>query len=117
MNTYPKFLLTFVLLLGLGFGLGQVSAQTPKKQEIQILTNSICGGCKGTLEGAVKQEKGIIYAYHDTETKILTVKFKTKKISAEEIRKAVTLAGYDADDMKADPSARGKLDECCKAPE
>jgi mercuric ion binding protein len=44
----------------------------------------------------------------------LTVKFKTAKISLDEIKKIVVETGYDADDMKANPEAVEQLPACCK---
>lgn len=114
MNT--KTYLSFFLLLFIGFGI--LSAQpAPKKPTVEIKVNSVCGMCTSIIESAIKENKGIIYASHDQNTKIVTVKYKSKKITADEIRKAITLAGYNADDMPADPEARKNLDQCCKVPE
>ena len=113
-KTYSSIIfLVFICLSSLS---AQVS--TSKKRTSSIKTNSVCGICKDEIESAIRNNlKGIIYAYHDNDSKILTVKYKTKKTSADAIRNAITLAGYDADDLKADPQAREKLDACCRPPE
>jgi hypothetical protein len=47
----------------------------------------------------------------------ITVTYNPKKTSSEEIRKSISLYGFDADSVKADPVAYNKLDECCKKKE
>ena len=113
MNTYKNLLVPFCLLLFFGMSTLTLAAQTPKKQFIDIKTSASCGGCKGKVERALKQEKGVIYAYHDMKKNVLTVRYKTKKITPDEIRQAIAAQGHDADDVKADPEAAAK-DLCCK---
>lgn len=43
--------------------------------------------------------------------------FLRGKTNPVEIRKAITLTGFDADDLKADPKAYASLDGCCKRKE
>jgi len=59
-------------------------------------------------------EKGIKYVELDDETKIVTVEYRTAKTNPDEIRKAISKIGYDADDVEADPIAYEKLPACCK---
>ena len=90
-------------------------AQEKKKTNVsEIKTSAICGLCKERIEGALNYTKGVVYAELDNDTKVVTVKYKTKKISLEEVKKAITQVGYDADDMKAIPTAVEKLPNCCK---
>ena len=117
MNTSNKYIISFFLLFAFAFSSTLVSAQSPKKQTVRIETNPVCSMCKTNLEKALKQQPGIIYAIQDMDSKVLTVRYKTRKISADEIRKAITDAGYNADEMKANPEARERLDDCCKVPE
>jgi copper chaperone CopZ len=83
-------------------------------QAIQIKTSAVCDMCKETLEKAMAFEKGVKDSNLDVDSKILTVKFDPKRTSPERIKKAITLTGYDADDMPADSAAYKKLDPCCK---
>jgi len=92
-------------------------AQTPKTVSIEIKTSAQCGMCKETIEKALAFEKGVVTSELIVETKILKVTYKPAKTTPEAIRRAVSDAGYDADEVKADPKAYNNLSDCCKKPE
>ena len=94
-----------------------VWSQDSKFEEIRIKTSSQCEDCKERIEEALAFEKGIKDSDVDVEKQIVTVNYKKSKTSPEKIRKAISKAGYDADDVKADTKAYGKLPACCKKPE
>jgi periplasmic mercuric ion binding protein len=58
--------------------------------------------------------KGIRDVSLDVDTKIATIKYSTTKTTPDEIRKAISKLGYDADDVPADKTAYAKLPPCCK---
>jgi mercuric ion binding protein len=89
-------------------------AYSQKVQTKVIHTSAECGACKDRLEEVLNYTSGVKYAELDLETMDLTVKFKTAKISLDEIKKIVVETGYDADDMKANPEAVEQLPACCK---
>jgi periplasmic mercuric ion binding protein len=98
---------TFILMLAfvsLGF------AQT---QEIVIQTSAQCKDCKANIEKALLAEKGVRFAELDMNTKQVKVAYNTKKTTPEQLRKTISLAGYDADDVPADSAAVLKLSPCC----
>jgi hypothetical protein len=66
------------------------------------------------MEKAVYTEKGIKRVDLDEETKTLKVVYISSKTNPDKIRTAISKAGFDADDVTADPDAYAKLDECCK---
>jgi len=101
-----------VLLLSAG-----LNAQGGKFEVVKIKTSSQCEDCKARIEEALAFEKGVKKSELDLETHIVTVSYKIGKTSPEKIRKAISKAGYDADDVKADPKAYGKLPACCKKPD
>ncbi|MFH1120396.1 MAG: cation transporter [Bacteroidota bacterium] len=94
-----------------------IIAQTPKTAEMEIKTSAQCGMCKETIEKAMAFERGVIKSELVVKTKILRVTYKPSKTSPEALRKAVSEAGYDADEVKADPKAYKNLPDCCKKPE
>ncbi|MBK7211762.1 MAG: heavy-metal-associated domain-containing protein [Bacteroidales bacterium] len=107
---------TGILLFTLFFA--SVSGQEANKKEtIKIATSSQCEMCKTRIETAMAYEKGVVKSNLDLETKILTVTYKTGKTTPEQIRKAISMVGYDADDVPADPKAYSELSPCCKKPE
>ena len=73
-----------------------------------------CESCGKRLENAVYSLKGIKRVEVDEKNKTVNVVYNPAKVTLEKIREAIAKVGYDADDVKADPSAYAKLDECCK---
>ncbi len=96
---------------------GGLAAQNAKTTEIDIKVSSQCSMCKETIEKTLAFEKGVVKSNLDLETHVVKVTYKTGKTTPEAIRKAISLAGYDADDVAADPKAYAKLSDCCKKPE
>jgi copper chaperone CopZ len=84
------------------------------KETTTIQTNAECGQCKEKIEGKLNYTKGIIFAELDVPSKELTVKYKTNKITLEEIRVLVSEIGYDADEVKANPESQENLPKCCQ---
>lgn len=86
-----------------------------KKLEIvEIQTSAVCGMCKEKLEHDLAFEKGVRSVELDDKTKVLTIKFKKGKNTKENLKKAVTKVGYDADEMPAESKAYNALPACCK---
>lgn len=92
-----------------------VAAMAQSKQgEVVIKTSARCGMCKETIERYMAFEKGVKQATVNLEDKTVTVKYSPKKTNPDKIRKAVTMSGYDADGLPADPKAYENLAPCCK---
>ena len=89
-------------------------SQQAKKQTIIIQTSAQCGECKERIEGALNYTKGVKFAELDLENKNVSVKYKTKKINAQEIKDIIAKIGYDADETKANADAVKKLPKCCQ---
>ncbi len=81
---------------------------------IKIKTSAVCEMCKTKIEHDLNFEKGIKSAILDVESKEVTIVYNTKKTTPDKLRKAITLIGYDADQMPADEKAYNKLHDCCK---
>lgn len=81
---------------------------------ISIQTSAQCGDCKQRIETTLNQTKGVVYAELNLDTKVVEVKFKPSKTDAVAIKTALTLIGYDADEMKANPAAQKALPHCCQ---
>lgn len=81
--------------------------------QIAIKTSVVCEMCTTNIEKALSF-KGIEKLNVDLKTKIVTVSFDPQQTKPEQIRSAISKAGYDADDIKANPKAYKKLKKCCK---
>lgn len=76
-----------------------------------------CEICKKNLTKALKKVDGVETFNIDIENKAVKVKFDKTKADVTKIENAITAAGYDANDKKADAKAYNKLDDCCKLPQ
>lgn len=110
-------ILSIFALLFISFS---ASAQTEvkakaKKNTITFLTSAVCGMCEDRIEEKLNYTKGIIFSELDVESKKLTVRYKTKQITAEEIKQIVADLGYDADKTKRNTAAFDALPKCCQS--
>lgn len=104
-----------IILFTLAFLANGVNAQEVKKiEEVTIQTSAKCGDCKDRIEGALNYVKGVKFAELNNDTKQVTVRYVTKKVSLDEIKAEIAAVGYDADDVKAEEAAIEKLPACCK---
>lgn len=87
-------------------------AAPPKTLTIQ--TNAQCGMCKATIEQQLVALDGVKEAVLDLETKAVTVKFKGKKVTKAQLLKAISNAGYQADEVAPNAEAQAKLMACCQ---
>ena len=107
---------TFVLVLFiLSAGMASKNSET-----IIVKTNIYCDHCKecsscsGRIERDLGFNTGIKLVKLDEKAMTITIIYNPKKTKPEEIRKTISMYGFDADHIKADPTAYDKLDECCK---
>lgn len=89
-------------------------AQNKNTVELKVKTSAVCGMCKTTIERELAFAKGVKKSELDVPSKVVTVIYNPNKTTPEKIRQAISMAGYDADDVPADPKAYEKLHACCK---
>ncbi len=94
-------------------------AQMPKKQTATIKTPTVqCEECKKIIESVAPQFlDGLIKINVNYKTKTTQVQWWPDRTNIEEIKTAIANAGYDADDVTANPDSYKKLPTCCKKPE
>jgi copper chaperone CopZ len=87
-----------------------------EKAEVKatIKTSAQCNMCKKTIEQKVLQVNGVTKATLSLGNKELKVRYNASKTNIEDIRKAITALGYDADNISADKNAYYNLPACCK---
>lgn len=96
-----------------------VNAQD-KIETIIIKTSIVCDHCMDcddcgyNIDTHINKAKGVRKVQINPEESTVEVTYRTDKTTPEEIRIALSKAGYNADDVKADPEAYNKLDGCCK---
>jgi copper chaperone CopZ len=100
-----------------GFALSSV-AQTKPMETVKIKTPTVqCESCKNRIETYLKRYNGITSVNVNYKKKETTVKYVTDRINEEEIKAAIANAGYDANDVTANPDSYKRLPQCCKRPE
>ncbi len=85
-----------------------------KIEEAVIQTSAQCGDCKERIESKLNYTKGVVFGELDLDSKKVTVRYKTKSISLQEIKQAIASIGYSADDVKAKEEDVLKLPKCCQ---
>ena len=88
-----------------------------QKETVKIETSAQCEMCKERIEEEMQFTKGVTAANLDVESQILTITFKSKKTNLDKIKRAISLIGYDADEILADEKAHNKLPKCCQNPD
>ena len=76
-----------------------------------------CGMCVRTVEKALKKIEGVKTAKVNLDAKTATVTYLASKTNLGKLEETISMAGYSANDRKADPEAYEKLDDCCKLSE
>lgn len=91
------------------------SAQTKAVQIVKISTPTIqCAMCKKTIEDLLQRYDGVTYVNVNVRRKEVTVKYLTDRTNEEIIKTAIANAGYDANDIAANPEVYKTLPKCCK---
>ena len=89
--------------------------QNDESTTVLVRTPSmVCGTCAKTITHAIEKLDGVQDVNADVDKKTVTVKFISSKVTLDNVEKAITAAGYDANDKRRDKDAYDKLDKCCK---
>ncbi|MCX6285405.1 MAG: heavy metal-associated domain-containing protein [Bacteroidetes bacterium] len=113
MKTKIKILSSMMLLIFI-LACGTAVSQDKKTETIKIKTSAVCDMCKDRIEQGMAFEKGVKNVVLDVETKIATITYIPSKTTPDDLRKALSKLGYDADNVLADKAAYAKLPACCK---
>lgn len=100
---------------------------TASAQQKAVLTTKIktptvqCEMCKKTIEDLLKRYDGImsvnVKISKDSTKRETVVKYITDRVNEETIKAAIANAGYDANEIAANPESYKALPKCCKKPE
>ena len=113
---FMKQLMLSLMIIG-SFAFNAIS-QVKRTETAKIKTPTVqCQMCKDRIETYLKRYDGVGVVQVNYRTKETTVKYYTDRINIEEIKTAIANAGYDADDVTANPDSYNRLPVCCKKPE
>lgn len=99
-------------LLALCFS-ASIYAQTPRTITTSFHVSGICGLCETTIEKAM-DVKGVVVADFNLDNNVLTVTYKPKKITEDQLHALLNEVGYDTEKSKATEEQYAKTHECCK---
>ena len=92
-----KILKTIIAATMICFFFATVSAQTKTAlQKIEIKTSAVCEMCEGRIKKALKKTEGVQKINMDIDKNIVTVLYDSSVTNPDKIRKAITMAGYNA---------------------
>ena len=80
--------------------------------EILNVTGMTCGGCTGSVTNALKGVDGVSDVKVSLSTGEATVQFDERRATPDQLKSAVTQAGYAVTNTNADPKPKGKSG-CC----
>ena len=94
------------------------SAQTKAVQTVKISTPTVqCEMCKKKIEEVLKRYDGVMSVNVNVKKKEVNVKYLTDRTNEEVIKAGIANAGYDANEIAANPEVYKTLPKCCKKTE
>lgn len=100
-----------ILLVGMLIATTSLFAQNKKTEEFKVY--GACGMCDTRIEKTVNAIPGVVSSEWTKKTQMLTVTYKSKKVKALDIHKAVAKVGHDTDLQRADDKVYTGLPGCC----
>jgi copper chaperone CopZ len=117
MKTHRNLIVISILFaLFLFSGIAQSKTLSPSGNEKTVISlpTIICESCVTRVEKALKKIDGVVEYKVDLDGKSATVTYDSDKTNVAVLETAITSAGYDANDKKADEKAYDRLPGCCK---
>lgn len=91
-----------------------VSAKLNHYETAKFTVYGNCGMCKKTIEGALKDVKGIRVAEWNQDTGQMTVTFNPHVLKLSDIKQKIADVGYDTDTHRAKEEVYNSLPGCCQ---
>jgi periplasmic mercuric ion binding protein len=102
-------LIISILILAL-FSINAIASDNIKEEKFKVSGN--CGECKTRIEEAMKI-KEVKFAKWDKKSKMLTVAFDSKTMTADSLQKLAASVGHDTEKYKASDEVYNNLPSCC----
>ena len=72
-----------------------------------------CGMCKSRIEAAATELIGVLTAEWDKDSKMLHLEYDSKKVSIDDVKKAIAAVGHDTENHRAQDEVYEDLPGCC----
>ena len=111
MRSTMRYAMAALLLAALAAG-----CRKEPEQQVEVIAakTMVCGMCEKNVEKAVYAVEGVKKVDVDLDAKTVTVNYLPEQTNVQTLERAITDAGYDANDKPRDPAAYEKLAPCCK---
>jgi len=108
----------FLSILSLTAFVLAAQAQIKAEKTVKVSTPTVqCDMCKTAIETVLNRYDGVKSVNVNVKKKEVTVKYLTDRTNEEIIKAGIANAGYDANEIAANPDVYKTLPKCCKKPE
>lgn len=108
-----KVLILMMILFGVSLNV-QAQKKSKRTDTIEIKTSAWNETCREIVMEVLAYEKGVVSFEFVENTKTVRCTYKSGTTTPVKIREAISNAGFDADDIKANPRAYKRLPGKCK---
>ena len=108
-----KFFRLFLFAL-IAFSFSAAAQQKVNDKAVIKTPGLLCEECKAKVEQALFKQYGILSVKVDVKKLTTTVAWVTDRTDIEQIKTMIANAGFDADDVLAEPSVYKRLPACCR---
>lgn len=84
-----------------------------QKESVTFRVEGICGMCEDRIEGAL-DVPGVVVADWDRDSKMVSVVYRSKKITEQQLHDLIHAVGHDTSAGKASDEEYAGLHGCCK---
>ena len=112
---------TLLVIFTLALSINAAGQEKQKTTQTAIIKTAIycdhckeCESCGGRILKQLYNEDGIKSTEVDPKAQTISVTYDSQKTTPVKIKETISKMGFDADEVKADPAAVAKLDDCCK---
>lgn len=111
---FSKLFIMLPAVVGMLFITSPSTIQAQNKIDTaSFFVDGLCKMCKKRIENAAYQT-GVKHVNWNIPERELTVVYKTRRTSIEEIKENVAAAGHDTDSKKASDEAYSQIHHCCR---
>jgi mercuric ion binding protein len=103
---------TIVIVLAFMFSITSFSQNKNEKASLEV--DGICLMCKGRIEKASLNTKGVKSAIWNVDSHELKLIFDARKTDVKTIQNSVLEAGHDTKEIKATDEAYATVHPCCR---
>lgn len=109
-----SFILAAIILIGFSsFASAQAKTAKGMDQTVSFIVYGVCDDCKGRIESASMDSKGVKKAEWDKQSNVLVL-VGSDKMDKQKVANNIAKAGYKSELASADPKGYAKLPACCQ---